>query len=132
LADTDDVSKRLQIVVSIACLAVIGLGARYVYARETLRDQDLTPLYRTTGRVLFGDDMPAAQVQWAYLGKDYGTEQTFNDGSIEILIDRELVTSEEQLRAVIEHEICHAYVDQQGGEPEEHGAMFQTCMRVFE
>lgn len=124
-------SKRLQIAISLACLAAIAVGARYSPARETLRDQDLMPLYQQTGQVLFGYDTPEARVQWSNLGKDYGTEQTFNDDSIEILIDRDLVTSEKQLREVMEHEVCHVYVDRQGGEDVEHGPLFQACMSKF-
>ena len=88
-------------------------------------------MYLQTGQVAFGDDTPEARVQWSNLGKDYATEQTFNDDSIEILIDRDLVTSEKQLRQVMEHEVCHVYVDRQGGEAVEHGALFQSCMSRF-
>ena len=113
-------------------LAVIGLGARYVFARETLRDQDLMPLYQQTGQVLFGYDTPEARVEWSNLGKDYGTEQTFNDDSIEILIDRDLATSQKQLREVMQHEVCHVYVDRRGGEAVEHGQLWRDCMKRFE
>jgi hypothetical protein len=125
------VPKRFQIAVAVACLALIGAGVRYAVARETLREQDLTPLYLQTAQVLFGDDVPEARVQWANLNNDLGTERTFGDDSVEILIDRELVTSEKQLRAVMEHEVCHVYVDRQGGEPVEHGPMFRTCLLRF-
>jgi hypothetical protein len=125
------VRKRLQIAVSVACLVVIGLGVRYAAARETLREQDLIPLYQQSGQVLFGDDVPEARVEWANLNNDLGTERTFGDDSVEILVDRELVTSEKQLRAVMEHEVCHVYVDRLGGEPVEHGPLFQTCMLKF-
>jgi predicted SprT family Zn-dependent metalloprotease len=124
--------RRLKIAVSAVFVAVIGLGARYVFARETLGDQDLMPLYQQTGQVLFGYDTPLARVEWSNLGKEYGNEQTFNDDSIEILIDRDLVTSEKQLREVMQHEVCHVYVDRRGGEVVEHGPMFQTCISRFE
>ena len=124
--------RRLQIAVSVVFLAVIGLGARYVFARESLRDQDLMPLYQQTGQVLFGDETPEARVAWSNLGKEYGTEQTFNDDSIEILIDRDLVTSKKQLREVMQHEVCHVYVDRLGGESVEHGRLWHDCMKRFD
>jgi predicted SprT family Zn-dependent metalloprotease len=123
--------RALQITVSLVSLCVIGAGARYAYGREALRHRDLGRLYREIDQSSFGGTLPEASVEWANIGNDYGVEQTFADGTIEIFVSSISVTSGEQLRHIVEHEMCHAYVDQQGGEPVEHGAQFQNCMARF-
>jgi predicted SprT family Zn-dependent metalloprotease len=126
------VHKHIQIAVSLACLAIIGGGARYAYGRESLRTLSLPSLYQQIDQEHFGGELPEATIEWADIPGDLGKEQTWTDGSITIWVSRTKVTSEEELKRVLEHEACHAYVDQQGGEAVVHGAQWQACMGRFQ
>ncbi len=125
--------QRLQISVSLACLAVIFWGAGYARGRERLRQTDLHTVYQQVNRESFGGELPDVAVKWAELPDDYGVVIFYPDGTTEIEIDRASVTSEEQLLETMRHEACHvqthALVEATG--QDFHGEAFQTCMLRF-
>jgi predicted SprT family Zn-dependent metalloprotease len=123
------VRRTIQLSVSLACLVIIGAGARYAYGREQLRRMDPHEVYQETNRDSFQSALPDVRVTWADLdGERYGTTRFYEDGSAAIEVDKGSVLSEGMLREVVEHETCHIAV----GSGEAHGEKWQTCMRRFE
>jgi predicted SprT family Zn-dependent metalloprotease len=125
--------QRLQISVSLACLAVIFWGAGYARGRERLRQTDLHAVYQQVNRESFAGQLLDVSVKWSDLANDYGVTLFYPDGTAEIEIDRASVTSEQQLMATMRHEACHvethAIVEATGRDW--HGEAFQACMKRF-
>jgi predicted SprT family Zn-dependent metalloprotease len=126
--------QRLQISLSLACLAVIFWGAGYARGRERFRQTDLHAVYQQVNRDSFGSNLPDVSVKWAELPDDYGVAIFYPDGTVEIEIDRESVTSEEQLLETMRHESCHVMTHAVVEETRQdwHGEAFQACMKRFE
>jgi hypothetical protein len=127
------VRRRLQIAVSLSCLAVIGAGGRYAYGRETLRQTDPHSIYQQVNRESFQGALPDVPVTWAALGQEwYGTTYFYADGTAAIEIDKGNVLSDRLLRGVVQHEACHVAVGGSLGQGEDvHGATWQACMERF-
>jgi hypothetical protein len=126
--------RAFQLTVSLACLGVIFLGARYAVGRERLRQTDLSGLYQRVNQESFHGELPGAVVEWSVLPDKYGTTTFYSDGTVEIEIDRVSVTSEEQLMKTMEHEACNVYtraVVVETGQ-DAHGEAFQNCRKRFE
>jgi hypothetical protein len=122
-----------QLAVSLACLVIIGAGARYAWARETLRDTDPHEIYMQINRKSFDSALPDIPVAWAYAGEDrYGQKHFYADGS-DIEIDNQKVLSENFLREVVRHESCHVATrsDVEVSHQDVHGALFEECMKRF-
>jgi predicted SprT family Zn-dependent metalloprotease len=125
--------QRLQISVSLACLAVIFWGAGYARGRERLRQTDLHAVYQQVNRESFAGGLPDVSVKWAELPDDYGVAIFYPDGTAEIEIDRASVTSEEQLLETMRHESCHlmTHAVVEDTRQDWHGEKWQACMERF-
>jgi hypothetical protein len=117
--------------VSGVAVAVICAGATYSYDRERLRHADLLAWYQQINQEKFGGKLQDAPVEWGDLTEDDANGMTYfySGGAARIKIDRKTVTSEKRALEVLRHEECHVFVNRQ--EAEEHGAMFQECMKRF-
>ena len=105
----------------------------YARGRELVRQADPHRIYREINRESFDGELPDVPVLWGDLIGDYGVTLFYPDGAVKIVIDRQSVTSEHQLRETLSHESCHILtryqVEQTGQDP--HGAAFQACMLRF-
>jgi predicted SprT family Zn-dependent metalloprotease len=125
------VRRFIQIMVSIVAALVILLGTRYAYSRETIHNVDLYQQYQQINRESFDAKLPYVSVSWADLSTqdaDGITSFDDNDRPVSIELDRQQITSERDLRAVLRHEACHVSV---GGKVA-HGSAWQSCMDRFQ
>jgi predicted SprT family Zn-dependent metalloprotease len=127
------VRRALQIAVSLICAGIIFFGARYALGRERLRQTDLQTVYQQINQESFNGELTDATVGWSSLPDNYGTTVFYSDESAEIEIDRGSITSEEQLRLVLSHEMCHIATRDEVAKTGQgaHGAAFQACMARF-
>ena len=125
--------KTFQIAVSMACLALIGIGARYAYAREMLRNSDPHDVFVQVNRESFDGTLPDVPVRWAHIKDAYAKTRTYENGTADIVISRELVTSESRLRETLQHESCHllTYDEAASLGEDDHGRLWQACMDRF-
>jgi len=117
----------------VICLGIIFGGMTYARGRELLRQTDPHRVYEQINRESFDGELPDVPVVWGDLSGDYGLTLFYPDGSVKIVIDRQSVTSEYQLRETLSHESCHVltrYLVGQTGQ-NAHGAAFQACMQRF-
>ncbi|MGB2665649.1 MAG: SprT-like domain-containing protein [Candidatus Acidiferrum sp.] len=126
--------RLIHITVSLVCLAAILFGARYAWGRERLRQADLSGLYQQINEQSFDGSLPDVAVEWSELPDDYGKTTFYDDGRVEIGIDRESVTDDEQLTETMQHEMCHVATRDEVVKTgqDAHGAAFQACMNRFE
>jgi predicted SprT family Zn-dependent metalloprotease len=118
-------NRRLQFAISVVASAVILSGAQYAYSRESLRHADLHAWYVDLNHAKFDGELPDAKVSWGGLDNGrLGSTQGFADGSFEILLDPDAVTTEPQARKVLRHEACHVAT---WAETEEHGTEWRSC-----
>ena len=125
--------RLIQVAVSVICLGIIFGGMTYARGRELLRQTDPHRVYEQINRESFDGELPDVPVVWGDLSGDYGLTLFYPDGSVKIVIDRQSVTSEYQLRETLSHESCHVltrYLVGQTGQ-NAHGAAFQACMQRF-
>jgi predicted SprT family Zn-dependent metalloprotease len=125
------VRRFIQIMVSIVAALVILLGTRYAYSRETIHNVDLYQQYQQINRESFDAKLPYVSVSWADSSTqdaDGITSFDDNDRPVSIELDRQQITSERDLRAVLRHEACHVSV---GGKVA-HGSAWQSCMDRFQ
>ena len=123
----------IQIAVSVICLAIIFGGMTYARGSELPRKTDPQRVYEQINLESFDGELPNVPVVWGDLTGDYGVTLFFPDGSVKIVIDRQSVSSEHQLRETLSHESCHVltrYLVEQTGQ-DAHGAAFQACMQRF-
>jgi len=109
---------------------MILLGARYAYSRESLNNVNLWVRYQQINRESFDAKLPYVSVSWADLSvqnTDGITSFDDNYRPVSIELDRQRITSERDLRAVLRHEACHVSV---GGRVA-HGSAWQLCMDRF-
>ena len=122
--------RFFQITVSVAAVALILLGARYAYSRESVHNVNLYERYQQINRESFDAKLPYVSVSWTDLSSqnaDGITSFDGNDRPVSIELDRRRITSERDLRAVLRHEACHVSV----GERIAHGSAWQRCMDRF-
>ncbi len=102
--------------------------------RERLRQADLSGLYQEINQESFNGELSDATVEWAELPDDYGKTRFYSDGRVEIGIDRDSVTDEEQLTETMQHEMCHVATHDEVVRlhQDDHGEEFQSCMKRFE
>jgi hypothetical protein len=127
------VRRLIQVAVSVICLGIIFGGMTYARGRELLLQTDPHRVYEQINRESFDGELPDVPVVWGDLSGDYGLTLFYPDGSVKIVIDRQSVTSEYQLRETLSHESCHVltrYLVEQTGQ-NAHGAAFQACMQRF-
>jgi len=125
------VRRFIQIMVSIVAALVILFGTRYAYSRETIHNVDLYQQYQQINRESFDAKLPYVSVSWADSSTqdaDGITSFDDNDRPVSIELDRQQITSERDLRAVLRHEACHVSV---GGKVA-HGSAWQSCMDRFQ
>ena len=116
---------------SIVAALVILFGTRYAYSREAIRNVDLYQQYQQINRESFGAKLPYVSVSWSDLSAqdaDGITSFDDNDRPVSIELDRQQITSERDLRAVLRHETCHVSVGGKVG----HGSAWQRCMDRFQ
>jgi predicted SprT family Zn-dependent metalloprotease len=120
--------------VSLAGVAIILFGTRYAWGPEHLRQTDLPNLYQQINAQSFDGSLPNVAVEWSQLPDNYGETRFYDDGRVEIGIDRESVTDDEELRETMQHEMCHVatHDDVVPLHPDDHGDLFQSCMKGFE
>jgi len=114
-------------------LAVICFGVRYAVGRERLRDPNyLHALYRGTNKDFFGSQLPDVRVKSHDLSDEKAKGVTYKETEdrFVIVLDPNWNTSEDEALDTMRHESCH--VATWGQEPEEHGPLFQECMKRFE
>ena len=122
--------RRWEQFVSMAALSVIVGGAVYAYNRERLADTDLNPEFQDINQKYFDGHLSEVRAEWGQLTDEFGETHKFQGGQFVIVLDRNENTSLDSVRKTLKHESCHVSVDWK--EPEEHGAMFQRCMRRFD
>ena len=123
--------RFFQITVSAVAVVIILLGARYAYSRETIHNVDLYQQYQQINRESFDAKLPYVSVSWSDLSAqdaDGITSFDDNDRPVSIELDRQQITSERDLRAVLRHETCHVSVGGKVG----HGSAWQRCMDRFQ
>jgi predicted SprT family Zn-dependent metalloprotease len=116
----------------VGCLLLVSLiagCARYAYGREKLRATNLQSMYAQINADSFGGELPDAEVTWSDLGEDYGGTYYGDDFRIEI--DRAIAT-ETELTQTMEHEACHVQTIPLLNGEDEHGSLFQECMKRFD
>ena len=122
--------RFFQIAVSAVAVAIILLGARYAYSREAVHTVNLYERYQQINRESFDAKLPYLSLSWTDLSSqnaDGITSFDDDDRPVSIELDRQRITSERDLRAVLRHEACHVSV---GGKVA-HGSMWQRCMDRF-
>jgi hypothetical protein len=127
------VRPLIQIAVSVSCLGIVFGGMTYAGEGGPLRHTDPHRVYEQIDREWFHGELPDVPVVWGDLAGDYGITLFYPDGSVEIVIDRQSVTSEPQLRETLSHESCHVLTRplvRKTGE-DAHGPAFQDCMQRF-
>jgi 2',3'-cyclic-nucleotide 2'-phosphodiesterase (5'-nucleotidase family) len=125
------VRRFFQITVSAVAVATILLGSRYAYSREAVHYVNLYQRYQQINRESFDARLPYVSVGWADLSAQNADGITsFDDYGhpVSIELDRQRITSERDLRAVIRHAACHVAV----GEKVAHGSAWQHCMDRFQ
>ena len=125
--------RLIQTAVSLICLGIIFGGVTYARGRRLLRQTDLHRVYEQINRESFDGELPDVSVVWGDLTADYGLTLFYPDSSVKIVIDRQSVTSEHQLRETLSHESCHVltrYLVEQTGQ-DAHGPAFKACMARF-
>jgi hypothetical protein len=126
-----EVRRFLQITVSAAAVAIILLGARYAYSHEAVHYVNLYERYQQINRESFDAKLPYVSVSWADLPTDNAdgiTSFDDHDRPVSIELDRQRITSERDLRAVLRHGACHVAV----GAKVAHGSAWQHCMDRFQ
>jgi len=91
---------------------------------------NLHELYQQINRESFDAKLPYVSVSWADLSAqnaDGITSFDDNDHPVSIELDRQRITSERDLSAVLRHDACHVSV---GGKVA-HGSAWQRCMDRF-
>jgi SprT-like family len=124
------VRRFFQITVSTVGVLIILLGARYTYSRESFHNVNLYERYQQINRESFDAKLPYVSVSWSDLSAqntDGVTSFDNADRPVSIELDRQRITSERDLRAVIRHNACHVSV---GGKAA-HGSAWQHCMDRF-
>jgi 2',3'-cyclic-nucleotide 2'-phosphodiesterase (5'-nucleotidase family) len=124
------VRRFFQITVSAVAVVLILLGTRYAYSRESPHNVNLHELYQQINRESFDAKLPYVSVSWADLSAqnaDGITSFDDHDHPVSIELDRQRITSERDLRAVLRHDACHVSV---GGKVA-HGSVWQRCMDRF-
>ena len=109
---------------------VILFGTRYAYSRESVHNVNLYELYQQINRESFDAKLPYVSVSWSDLSAQNTDGVTsFDDAArpVAIELDRQRITSEGDLRAVLRHAACHVSV----GEKVAHGSAWQRCMDRF-
>jgi len=122
--------RFFQSTVSAVAVVIILLGTRYAYSREFVHDVNLHELYQQINRESFDAKLPYVSVSWADLSAqnaDGITSYDEDDRPVSIELDRQRITSERDLRAVLRHDACHVSV---GGKVA-HGSAWQRCMDRF-
>ena len=122
--------RFFKITVSAVAVAIILLGARYAYSRESFHNANLYERYQQINRESFDAKLPYVSVSWTDLSSQNADGITTFDGNdrpVSIELDRRRITSERDLRAVLRHEACHVSV----GEKVAHGSAWQHCMDHF-
>jgi len=124
------VRRFFKITVSAAGVVIILLGARYAYSRESFHNANLYERYQQINRESFDAKLPYVTVSWS----DSSAQNTdgvtsFDDAErpVAIELDRQRITSEGDLRAVLRHAACHVSV----GEKVAHGSAWHGCMDRF-
>jgi SprT-like family len=124
------VRRFFQITVSAVGVVIILLGARYAYSRESLHNANLYERYQQINRESFDAKLPYVSVSWSDLsGQNTDGVTSFDDADrpAAIELDRQRITSERDLQAVLRHAACHVLV---GGKVA-HGSAWQHCMDRF-
>ena len=126
-----EVRRFFQISVPAVGVVIILLGARYAYSRESFHNANLYERYQQINRESFDAKLPYVSVNWSDLSAqnaDGITSFDDNDYPVSIELDRQRITSERDLRAVIRHAACHVAV---GGKVA-HGSAWRRCMDRFQ
>ena len=122
--------RFFQITLSAVAVVIILFGTRYAYSREAVHNVNLHERYQQINRESFDAKLPFVSVSWADLSAqnaDGITSFDDNDHAASIELDRQRITSERDLRAVLRHAACHVSV---GGKIA-HGSAWQRCMDRF-
>ncbi len=122
--------RTIQLIVSGVCLTTIFASAKYAVGRERLRQTNLHDFYQQVNRESFQGNLPDVSIAWSDLPDEYGVTNFYSDGTATIGIDRASVTTEQQLRKTMRHEMCHVAVaaDVERLLEDNHGPAFQNCL----
>jgi hypothetical protein len=133
LTQQHSIMRRFDISIGLLSVAVIFWGTGYAIGRERLRDTDhLHDLYQKTNMEFFGGQLQDVEVKAYDLSEEKAEGITYREAedSFVIVLDPHWNTSEAEALDTIRHESCHVAI--WGQEPEEHGPLFQDCMKRFE
>jgi hypothetical protein len=122
--------RFFQITVAAVAVAIILLGSRYAYSRESVHNVKLCERYQQINRESFDAKLPYVSVSWVDLSAqktDGITSFDDNDHPVSIELDTQRIKTDWDLRAVLRHEACHVSV---GGKVA-HGSAWQRCMDRF-
>lgn len=124
---------RVRMLAPLLPLAVICFGVRYAVGRERLRDPGhLHALYQDTNKEYFEGTLPDVTVKAHDLSdaKAEGVTYKENEDRFVIVLDPAWNTSESEALDTMRHESCHVAIWRR--EADDHGALFQACMKRFE
>ena len=122
--------RFFQSTVSAVAVVIILLGSRYAYSHESVHNVNLFERYQQINRESFDAKLPYVSVSWADLSPENADGMTSfddDDHPVSIELDRQRITSERDLRAVLRHQACHVSVGEKGT----HGSAWQSCMDRF-
>src|SRR5258705_6913584 len=123
--------RFFKITISAVAVVIILFGTRYAYSRESVQSVNFYEQYQQINRESFDAKLPYVSVSSADLSAqnaDGITSFDDDDHPVSIELDRQRITSERDLRAVIRHAACHVAV---GGKVA-HGSAWQRCMDRFQ
>jgi hypothetical protein len=122
----------IQVLVSVACIAVIGFGARFAIGQERFRRDDfLKQEYQDINRQYYGGALPDIPVTWEELPSDRAAETgASDDGPLYIKVDRAKVSGIEDVREDLRHESCHVFTNSEAATGSMHGPEWRECMRT--
>jgi SprT-like family len=125
--------RGFQASVSVACLAAVSMCCGYAVSREKVHRKDPQTVYRQINRESFHGSLPDVPVTWAYLENRQGQTKNYGGRATEIELNLTLVTSDQDLKATLQHEACHVAVgpDVVKSLQDEHGQLWQKCMKRF-
>ena len=121
--------RKWEQLVSGCAILVVCSRMAYAYNREHLSRTDLNPVFQEINREYFAGELHGVRVEWRTLDDNLGEAQKLGEHDYRIWIDRRENTSITKARDTLQHEACYVFVDWK--EPEEHGPMFQACMKRF-
>lgn len=126
---------RWRITVSLLCLAIIFFGVGYAIGRERLRDPNhIHALYQQTNKKYFDGQLRDVELKVHDLSDEKAEGITYQESAEKfvIVLDPNWNTSEAEALDTVQHESCHVFTWDVIDPKDQHGPLFQDCMKRFE